>query len=177
MGNRGRLVFAGAVISTLAAVAAAAPPEAPPDTKGWREATWGMTQQQVLDAFKGEVIRNRPTPSLAPVRPEGKGKLEIPSYEINGAPYAVSFGFDDADHLTFVFIASIKSSQAAYAGLSKLLTEKYGPPTTEDRGPKTRKTLWRLPSTTIELEYELLYDVAETLTLNYAPRSAEGGKL
>jgi hypothetical protein len=34
-----------------------------------------------------------------------------------------------------------------------------------------------LPSTTIELEYKLIADVAETLTLNYAPRSAEGGKL
>jgi hypothetical protein len=176
-------ILAIAVLALAAApavaLAQAGTETAPSDVKGWQAATWGMTEQQILDAFPGQVVRmEKPGPPNA-ARNDTRVTLHIPKYEINGVDYGVNFGFDKDGRLSLVALAADlkQGSELVFSGLSKLLTERYGAPTTDNHTLRKRDTIWRLKSTTIELGYLRIAGVAELVTLMYAPPSPEANKL
>jgi hypothetical protein len=176
-----------ALAAVVAPSSAGAPPSPEPspssavvatDAKGWRAATWGMTESQVLEAFPGEVVRME---KPGPPDPHGtRATLTIPRFEIARADYAVNFGFDKDGALSFVgLVSAIKpTNEAAFETLRNLLTERYGAPTTEDRTRIKRQAIWRLPHTVIDLTLlRLAAGTIEVVSVSYAPPSAEGGKL
>ena len=63
------------VLGVLLANQTGAEGQTPPkDVEGWRQAKWGMTEQQLEALFKGEVVR-----------PKEENRLVIENYEIEGA--------------------------------------------------------------------------------------------
>jgi hypothetical protein len=153
-----------------------------------------MTEQQVLDAFKGQAVRlEKPQPTDP--RKDRTVKLTIPKYEIDGTSYDVRFGFNKDGGLNVVTLmsmvyrnqdaavisrgegASLLRTAAAFDALTKLLTQRYGAPTSQTGGPRKREAMWSLPSTIIELGYMYSAMVMEVVTLTYSPPSSEGNKL
>jgi hypothetical protein len=137
-----------------------------------------MTEQQVLDLFKGQAVRSDKPGPPDPARNDSRVTLRIPKYQINRVDYDVNFGFDKDGSLSFVALGTMKGNELVFSELSKLLTERYGAPTTENRALNKRQAIWRLPSTVIDLGYlRVAGGAAEVVTLLYAPPSPEGSKL
>jgi hypothetical protein len=135
----------------------------PKDVNGWRDAKWGMTEEQLKEAFKSEV-------TLVP-EPSVNGDLHsffaIPVYEIAGTKFKVVFSLDnDTKTLKAVTMRPTNASdafypQALFKRLEALLTEKYGSPTRRTRPEDKQDTpsmtsvdaVWEFASTKISLGY------------------------
>ncbi len=66
--------------------------QTPKDVEGWRGARWGMTEDELLAAFKNEIIRvDRRTYRI------GYSTLAIKDFEIFGDRYDVAFVMDNTD--------------------------------------------------------------------------------
>jgi len=154
------------------------------DVTGWRSATWGMTEEQVLAAFPDEAKRlEKPEHfSSGTVAPVG-----IPDYEIKGRMYRVLFGFADGK-LALVSIGpadNVKqgvSHEVQFGSLEDLLIEKYGKPISEKNDADSRDRMWRFNSSTISLSYFSIPSFgkvkgADSLSITYAPRSKDANKL
>ncbi len=153
-----------AIDSTLKAVAPLAQTQEQ-DVKGWTAAIWGMSLQQLREAFPNAAAV-KPPKRLAPI----VVRLHCADVKIGMFAASANFIFPrDQDHLTAVqvTVGSEKSNldrANAFDVLNRSLTEKYGQRTTSDtisaklsRADEiTRTVTWRLPSTMITLRwYEL----------------------
>ena len=156
-------------------------PSNPQDPGGWTAAKWGMTENQVLAAFRDQARK------LAQAVRYGGGSfasVRIDSVEIGVITYRVDFIFQPSDStLEAVNLAPADESPgiaaAAYDHLEQSLTQKYGQPGYRKDGDDARVTsqmvrkvlTWRLMKTEISLSY--MSDAIMTMTrLVYRPVQA-----
>jgi hypothetical protein len=140
----------------------------PNDLKGWNKAIWGMTEEEIQTAFKGQVQRK-----AKPFKSQKEGyyiNLEIPDIQIGKAKLTVGFCMDDKTNLLKrVSLIANNPSEPLFRSLERDLVAKYGQMTYKDRdyiptdalnkmrrvgiGLESMNRLWRFPSTTIRLLY------------------------
>jgi hypothetical protein len=131
----------------------------PKDVEGWNKARWGMTEEQILSTFEGQVERFTKTETYQEVYVN----LWIRNLDIGGEQYEVRFHMDKkTNQLVKVVIKpkDKKGSIVLFKSLEQMLMEKYGPPSYKDDSynPEKFTCAWNFPTTTIELLYiELLY--------------------
>ena len=165
--------------------------EPTPGVVGWRQAQWGMTETEVLAAFKGEAKTLKEVSHFGgkkdvPDSWTGYTSIGIDSVSISTGTFKVSFSFDRTSKgLTDVTLSNRnnmsertqpdRQADRLCENLEKMLTEKYGAPTyskTEDdleqRAPGlpssfSKDISWKLQKTLIGLHY--LYLRGTTISL------------
>lgn len=150
------------------------------DVQGWREAKWGMTENEILEAFKGEAVR------LDKIEEWGQlnlyASIGINNYDIDGNKYGVNFAMDKTTKkLKMVQISLLDHTSGLvrthFRDLEKLLTEKYGAPSFKNASDKILNEIvvsWNFPSTIIEINYSNITSRNEYLHLDYSvPRGKD----
>lgn len=137
----------------------------------WRAARWGMTIDEVLQAFPGEARTMKPAINLA----DGAVvAVEIPGVDLAGQPMDARFVFEGGR----LAIVSLRSPQRSavpddvYQKLAGHLASRFGgpgEPMTEGFVGEMRQTTWRLPRGVAELKH-----VQGVLVLQYHPAAAPG---
>jgi hypothetical protein len=158
------------------------------DPGGWSKAKWGMTGEEILKAFNGQVKRRE---NAEP----GQRALVIYGLEIAGVKFDVSIGLDEEDKLLGVgFTPSDQNEEsrkvleghasaqvlamrakATFQALENLLVEKYGRPWKSDEGTNSTEMQWTFPTTVITLSRRVVGSAELTLTwvhLIYKQRAA-----
>jgi hypothetical protein len=149
------------------------------DVKGWREARWGMTEEQILSAFKGEAVRLN--------EPENYdswyASVGIPKYDISGEAYFVHFLMGKKSKtLQQVNIIAAEATKEfidnAFTRLEQILTEKYGTPSFRDEKDERKQVIWNYPSTVITLSYMNMKSIDfKNLVITYHPPSKDKDKI
>lgn len=141
------------------------------DPAGYAKSRWGMTEQQVIDAFGGQAVRvDAPLPACTLVTAAGKVAplLMIPKLTIGTTEYRACFFFTDAK-LSRVDLRPLKpsdASQTEFNTLEALLVEKYGKPwQTEDQNRSESR--WRFATTRISLNLIKLRGIVISMALRY----------
>jgi len=154
------------------------------DLKGWRYAEWGMTADQVIKVFKGEVEWFEKPAEFE----NGNAPIGIESYALAGHKYKVSFVLDKNSKLHMVSLdLQEEGNEAIFESLEKLLTEKYGTSSyknnrRDDGGlaPSLyHETMWSFSKTTITLTYYELMTTTpmRVILLTYEAKNKELNKL
>lgn len=152
--------------------------QAPPDTKGWHGAEWGMTKEQVETAtgFKlGEAETGRHT--------VGSGPEEIAVECRPGGPTAIGsihvttvFCFEDSRPFGLVKVGLEAQDTTVFQDLRTELKARYGDPTAEEDQPGSfatwKQAKWLLPSTEIFLGWVRTTGHPDSLFLAYNRRTA-----
>lgn len=141
------------------------------DVPGWRETRWGMTEDEVLAAMKGEANRV-PTPRERAGRVEA---LEIPQYAIGPYRFKVTFNFTEGK-LVGVILTGDKDSPVSYPGVKDMVVAKYGAPASESPTAIGRHAQWNFPSTRIALA-EIRAPGLTIISLSYSPPAKDLDKL
>jgi hypothetical protein len=152
-------------------VAATAPPPpttAPTPPPVWRAARWGMTKDEVLEAFPGEAQRLDtpapfPQPQAGSITQAGSTDVAIPAYEADGSRFRVLFGFE-GDRLSRIHLFASKAGDTTCPDLEKRLTDEFSAPSQRgSTGSSLRgeEIVWRRPDQTVVLA------CAEVRRLNY----------
>jgi hypothetical protein len=133
-----RLTLAAALL----AVAAAAE-----DPGGWSKARWGNTDDEIIRAFDGDVIRfdHRDEANHA--------RVGIESMELAGTKFRVYMVPGADDRLNSVLITPCQhddATDAVFQTLGGLLVQKYGNPWKSDEG-NTTQLQWTFKTTIITL--------------------------
>jgi hypothetical protein len=122
------------------------------DIQGWSNARWGMTEQQILDAFPTAV---RLTGAAAERYTKfGHAPISIPDVEVAGIVLTVHLVTDPKTGLRMVLLSPANPGATTaqdFQTIEALLVQKYGQPwnrTVED----TAESQWSLASTIIKLE-------------------------
>jgi hypothetical protein len=150
------------------------------DVPGWNAARWGMTEEEILAAFKGEAVRL----AKPEVYASSVATIAINRIEIGGDSFYVHFLLDFVDKkLQQVTIKPIEVTRSnikiIYNNLGLMLAEKYGSPTLRNEEENKGSLMWNFPTTTIELDYfefAPLVDV-RNLALIYRPPQKDHEKL
>ncbi len=129
------------------------------DVQGWREAKWGMTEDEILKAFKGEAVHLDKAQDWDQLNLYAS--IGINNYDINGDKYNVYFAMDKtAKTLKMIQIYAADKQyglfQMRFKNLEPIFTEKYGAPSFKDNSDRiVNKSVvaWYFPSTKIELQY------------------------
>jgi hypothetical protein len=100
----------------------------------------------------------------------GYADVAVDPFIVNGDKFTVLFVLDDkTKHLKFIsFSFDGRFPSTTYDGTTKLLTEKYGSPTTERSDADRKETIWRLKYTTIDITLTH-FSFGDFLTLIYSP--------
>jgi hypothetical protein len=149
----------GVALLLALAVSAAAQTDVP----GWQEARWGMTEKDLLEAFKTSIKKFDKREIYGNERYADYG---IPDYEVNGRKYVVSFQMDNENNklsqvlVKYISMKAASSEEAIFDGLDALLTRKYGEAKykKDDRksDPMSLERQWAFPTTTISLSYSFM---------------------
>jgi hypothetical protein len=140
------------------------------DVLGWREARWGMTEEEILKAFKGEVkVLNKKE-----IFKDMYASVGINNYDIEGDKYTVFFQMDDDKKILKQINISATGDSYSYSirfkSLAQIFTEKYGTPSFKDDGPYTSVIAWNFRTSIIELTYmHMKSPNFENLTIIYHP--------
>lgn len=159
------------------------------DVLGWQQSWWGMTTNEIVEAF-GSVLK-RPQK-----RETYSGKYveyEIYNYKVGVDSYTVVFQMDNRTRrLAQILITWDQESSSskdspntgAFDRLEELLTKKYGPVRhkRDDEinilGNISRERTWVFPTTSIDLDYSFSQGVGDTVRIRYYPTvSSEANKL
>jgi len=126
----------------------------PPDVIGWNKSKWGMTEQEIIEAFNGQVQKVELTNT--------KYNLEIDNFNLVDKQFRVIFVIDENSNLLKSVIIKPNSNldwsqkYTAFTRLEEDLNKKYGEPfnikTEIKNGPYAERE-WILPSTVITLKY------------------------
>jgi hypothetical protein len=157
---------------------------------GWKAAKLGMTEQEVRDAFKGEIKEfDKPekwktgtAPIYVTVELFSEDRRE--KIRMENKPWNASFVFDPESKMLAEIILkpdrSAKVSDFEFTELERQLTDKYGQPDTKtdnrQNSPATGKVdsrdrtrSWNRAPTRIELRYsELYWAGVRNLTVAYS---------
>lgn len=136
--------------------------QTPTDVNGWQEARWGMTETELVDAFKSRVTKLDKPREL--VDNKGYANYAIKDYEIEGNKFTVYFDMDMQTKKLMRVRMSLNDDTSLipkdtlyFSPYDELLTRKYGTATfkNDDRKPKmiTLKRQWAFKTTTVELTY------------------------
>lgn len=134
----------------------------PDDVPGWQEARWGMTEPELVEAFKSRVTKLPERQALKDN--QGYADYSIQDYEIEGNKFTVFF---DMDMQTKKLMRVRMSLNEETSMLSKdtlyfpkyesLLTRKYGAPSFKNdersRGMVILEREWFFKTTTVKLSY------------------------
>jgi hypothetical protein len=151
------------------------------DVEGWSKAKWGMTDEQVLEAFTGDVVRLPASKELDPY-----AAIRIPIMKIGRSQFTVRFMLDPkTNQLCEVNILPVEQvhdysgprtnapPEVIFDELQELLTQRHGKPTST--GPTHSGTVtlddnsavWRFPSTKIQLSYTRTLRFGNRVSVNY----------
>jgi hypothetical protein len=124
------------------------------DPGGWSKARWGMTEEEVVKAFDGQVKR-------IDVAGNPRGRLGIEALEVAGMKLTVSMGFGADGKLRTVLFEPVNLSDASndmFQRLENLLVEKYGRPWKSSEGTSTGSTemQWTFATTVVTLSRDWL---------------------
>lgn len=133
------------------------------DIQGWSNARWGMTEQQILDAFPNAIRLPKPEKFDA-----GPAPISIPAFQVEHL--ALSIFFLMTPTLSQVAFDSKAADPYDFQILEALLVRQYGRPwqkTTDE----VQIAQWTLPSTIITLRRVFFRNIrVQFLTLTYALR-------
>jgi hypothetical protein len=145
------------------------------DIHGWGATKWGMTETEVMQLLRPEVIQlNPPIEYRNPTRLSTVGILEK---VIGGRICDIHLLFDKKGGLNEVMIKPTSEKPFGYfESFFELLTQKYGPATLTNRDEEINTTdtvIWRFPSTVVELTRmdASLLDML-LVTVSYCPASS-----
>jgi hypothetical protein len=155
----------------------------PTDVLGWQNTRWGMTEPEVRKTLEAQRFRLVPqTPSES--RHSGASAPFRTHLKIAPCDYKVVFVFSDVTRrLSYLYLAPSSTDKAGqilwesarecHAGLLRLLTDKYGTPTSLPTASDPNHA-WVFTSTRIKLyevpERKVMNDA--TLSLVYEPTAA-----
>jgi hypothetical protein len=148
----------------------------PSELEGWDKSKWGMTEDEILEAFKGEV-KKLPKPEDFKF---AYANLWIPKFKIDSQEFNVYFQMGkETKKLEQVRIEAKGTYLVGVFGhLEQLLTQKYGPPVYKDteKTPMLRmvttKRQWNLPKTVIRLYHDHIGN-EEFISLMYRPNKVD----
>lgn len=150
---------------------------APKDVDGWSKANWGMTAEQVIDAFKVEGAHARggfglQCDSAVEISPFQFGTQEKNS-AVAKAKFRVTFDMDRESHrLCRITISPIRAGSIRFSDVKAMLTKVYGEPKSEEIKPLiSSRAYWQFPSTTIGL-----FDVGDDPDISFYPEQKEEHK-
>jgi hypothetical protein len=153
LGKKILLAAIGLVILSVSLAVA----EPPKDVEGWRQARWGMTESQILEAFKGEAIR---LDKGEKYDDNVYASVGINNFYLNGLPFSVRFVMDDYSRVLKrinITLLDKRVSLSNFDDLKKMLIEKYGqPPLDNERKDSLTndyETTWIFATTIIELKF------------------------
>lgn len=123
------------------------------DINGWREAKWGMTEEEIVKAFKGEAAQNEKEIIYSA---EEYSNIGIRNFELGPGKYNAHFIMDKSTKkLVRIQIAPpnyyAPGGPAQYRYLETLLMDKYGPAQSKVDDPQRLRSRWVYPSTIIQL--------------------------
>jgi hypothetical protein len=152
--------------------------QAPPDTKGWHGAEWGMTKDQV-DAATGFQLGDAVLKKSDQASPAGEPMMECRSggpTNIGAVPVVSTFCFSTTgQHGLFQVLLEVQVT-TAFDDLRAELKARYGEPTAKDdySGQRfgARQAKWLLPSTAISLNWASIPPLPDHLFLVYSRRTA-----
>ena len=167
------------VISLISVTSWAQPPI---DIKGWNNTSWGMTEENIRQSFKGQI-----TDVKKQEIDEGKfyRNLKLKEYNIDGVNFDVLFEMGSTDNkLRRVRLVCSPSLPSYFSQFEQLLTEKYGQPKSKDEsqshGSFDKTASWSLPSTQIQLIFSQIRGLGSILNIVYSDQSLKkesSGKL
>ncbi|MGA2986479.1 MAG: hypothetical protein ABSG32_21985 [Terriglobia bacterium] len=147
------------------------PRSKPKDVNGWTKASWGMTREEIMEAFPGT------HPS--------KAVLVSAPFKIGNDRFNAEFNFAVNSKLLDVVIISpmdeILLPDDLFQRLELMLTEKYGSPTTRADPSLPDKeiisTSWAFPSTIISLNRISMHGPIpeNTVTISYLKNPSRKG--
>lgn len=148
------------------------------DVEGWRQARWGMTETQILEAFKGEAIRLDKIDKYY----NHYASVGINNINISGKLFNVRFLMDDYSKVLIkINITPVDKRGASisdFDDLKKRLIEKYGQPSFDNdrREQSTNKSevTWNYPTSIIDLTLVELKGIAKVLVLSYRGKDKGG---
>lgn len=168
--SMGYVLLSFTIITSWAENARAVEPG--PDVIGWRQAQWGMTEEEVIAAFQGEAKAQKEARHLGGTEklPDSwtmYSNVQIDSVSISTGTFRAEFFFDRISKKLIEVMLSSRTDDhpnlsTLYDDLEKMLTEKYGTPTYNNTtvSPKnpiaktvTKVNSWKLTKTLIELKY------------------------
>lgn len=127
------------------------------DVFGWGKTKWGMHKSDIIKVYPDAKRIN-------------KRELKLKHIDIAADKYDVQFIMNMADELKEVIIYPERNaiiSEGRYVQLEKLLVEKYGRPAYHDKRDTFMgydiDTVWKFPSTTIELAYSDFVKIGKQL--------------
>lgn len=145
------------------------------DLRGWRQAKWGMTEEEIVDAFRGEAIRLSPPERYH----QAVATVGIEYMQIGGFSFKADFLLDEKTKRLFqVTIRPLHQEEenripfVLRDAVKDGLTRKYGEPAIA----AGRSFKWVFPSTVIELDaQERSLGVDGLVSLIYRSRVAAPG--
>jgi hypothetical protein len=118
------------------------------DPGGWSKAKWGMTDDEIVKAFDGQVA------PLSKVDRYQHARVGIESLEVAGVKFKVymSPGSDNKlDHVLFSPVNPDDATDQTFQSLENLLVQKYGRPWKTNENTATTELQWSFPTTVITL--------------------------
>lgn len=147
------------------------------DIAGWSKARWGMTDDEILQAFPGEATRLEKTQQYGAGRVADVG---IEDTEIDTYHFTVDFLLDGNTHKLVEVLLRLKEKNPgiaanAFDALEKALTEKYGKPAYRKERAKPGLSgletenwaSWHFPSTMIDLRFTHMPGVLSMMAVKY----------
>lgn len=116
------------------------------DPGGWSKAKWGMTDDELVKAFDGQVVR------FAKVDPFQHASVGIESIEVSGVQFKVYMAPIDGklDHILFASVNQTDNTEETFQLLQNLLVQKYGRPWKSDAAGSV-ELQWTFPTTVVQL--------------------------
>jgi hypothetical protein len=166
------------------------------DISGWNGTKWGMSKIEIMELFKGEIVKLEKKETYSHAR---YAEFGLNNYKIGNSYYDIRFLMDSTGILSQVNIKpgtligvlpsgerlernknnlGVVASRDDYNKLEKLLFEKYGNWFYQKSERLKITTTWEFPSTTIELNFsDLGYPLPTMVILTYKPRGTVEKKL
>lgn len=133
--------------------------------KVWRNAKWGMTEEQVQGAFNGEIRQL----SIRVEHETSYSNIFIPRVEILGNNFKVIFLFDSKEKkLIQINLQLIDATQAAvmFDLLEQELIKKYNKPILVNKQELLEETTWKTNNSIISISY-LNTHALQALVISY----------
>lgn len=134
----------------------------------WRNAKWGMTEEQVQSAFNGEIIKLN---SIDIYGNDSFSSLIIPKVEIQGNEFKVNFLFDNEEkklHQINLKLIDIKEASVMFVVLEQELIKKYGNPILRDKGEYSWRTTWKTKNSFVALSFLNMPNIISNLIITYS---------
>ncbi|MSN27448.1 MAG: hypothetical protein GJV46_16510 [Geobacter sp.] len=135
---------------------------------GYGKAIWGMSEDEVLKAEQGRVIKfDKPAKYLNSTAPIGIDEINVGTDK-----FKVYYLFDDKSRkLEQVNLAGLEENNElinarTFTTILKLLTEKYGPPTFIKANSNAS---WKLSRTLINLTHQYIRQMMTQVVISYKP--------